>query len=151
MAKTAIVYYSKHHGNTKKLLDSIKAYDPNVTLIDVTVSSNPNLSEYDRIGLASGIYYGKFADQVLKIANNNLPSQKEVFFIATAGHLADNNFKSVNDIASSKNCKEIGRFQTKGFDTFGPFKLVGGIQKGHPTEAEIQEAVEFYKTLYGKS
>ena len=32
---TAIIYYSKHHGNTKKLLDAIAAkYE--VTLIDVT-------------------------------------------------------------------------------------------------------------------
>ena len=26
-------------------------------------------------------------------------------------------------------------------------ELVGGIQKGHPTEDEIAEAVEFYKNL----
>ena len=34
-----------------------------------------------------------------------------------------------------------------GYDTFGPFKLVGGIAKGHPTEAEIKGAVEFYQAL----
>ena len=33
---TAIIYYSEHHGNTKKLLDAIKAADPAVELIDVT-------------------------------------------------------------------------------------------------------------------
>ena len=27
---TAIIYYSEHHGNTKKLLDAIKAADPAV-------------------------------------------------------------------------------------------------------------------------
>ena len=32
--KTAIVYYSQHHGNTKKLLDAI-AEKHDVTLIDV--------------------------------------------------------------------------------------------------------------------
>ena len=30
--KTAIVYYSKHHGNTKKLLDAIAGADPAVVL-----------------------------------------------------------------------------------------------------------------------
>ena len=34
-----------------------------------------------------------------------------------------------------------------GFDTFGPFKLVGGIAKGHPDEDEIRGAVEFYEGL----
>jgi hypothetical protein len=33
------------------------------------------------------------------------------------------------------------------FDTFGPFKLIGGLKKGHPTEEEIQGAVDFYNGL----
>ena len=40
--KTAIVYYSKHHGNTKKLLDAI-AGENEVTLIDVTDQSDADL------------------------------------------------------------------------------------------------------------
>ena len=52
---TAIVYYSQHHSNTKKLLDAIKAVDSTVELIDVTSPSTTGLSAYDRIGFASGI------------------------------------------------------------------------------------------------
>lgn len=45
--KTAVVYYSKHHGNTKKLLDVIvKKHD--ITLIDITESPVDDLSEFDR-------------------------------------------------------------------------------------------------------
>ena len=57
------------------------------------------------------------------------------------------NFNSIAEVAESKQCNELGRFQCKGYDTFGPFKLVGGIQKGHPTDDEIVEVVEFYKNL----
>ena len=57
---TAIVYYSQHHGNTKKLLDAIKEYDPEIKLIDTTKTKVEDLSPYDRIGIASGIYFGKF-------------------------------------------------------------------------------------------
>ena len=57
---TAIVYYSQHHGNTKKLLDAIKEYDPDIKLIDTTKTKVEDLSPYDRIGIASGIYFGKF-------------------------------------------------------------------------------------------
>ena len=53
--KTAILFYSKHHGNTKKLLDAIAAADPDVDLVDVTTAGKTNLSGYDRIGIASGI------------------------------------------------------------------------------------------------
>ena len=53
--KTAIVYYSQHHGNTKKLLDAIASKDA-VTLIDVTEQPDADLSAFDRIGFASGIF-----------------------------------------------------------------------------------------------
>ena len=48
--KTAIVYYSKHHGNTKKLLDAIAAAS-DIDLIDVTADKDADLSGYDRIGI----------------------------------------------------------------------------------------------------
>ncbi len=144
---TAIIYYSKHHGNTKKLLDAIKAADSEVELLDVTEKLELNLSSYDRIGFASGIYYNNFAKQIIDFAKNNLPTGKEVFFIATAGNPTKSCFNSIASVTADKGCKEIGRYISKGFDTFGPFKLVGGIQKGHPTEEEIQEAVEFYRNI----
>ena len=43
--KTAIVYYSQHHGNTKKLLDAI-AEKHDVTLIDVVRDKDVDISEY---------------------------------------------------------------------------------------------------------
>ena len=147
MGKTAIAYYSKHHGNTKQVLDAIKEYDPEVVLIDITDRHEVDLTGYDRIGFASGVYYSKFADQVLNFARVNLPPQKDVFFIATAGNPMELYFSSIANIAKDKRCRELGRFQCKGFDTFGPFKLVGGIQKGHPDEKDLQEAVEFYQNL----
>ena len=89
MGKTAIVYCSQQHGNTKKILDAIAGYD------------------------------------------------KDVFFIATAGNPIEHNFNSIVSATKEKYCNEIGRYQCAGFDTFGPFKLVGGLQKGHPTEEEM--------------
>ena len=144
---TAIIFYSKHHGNTKKVLDAIVAADTEVELVDAIEKHEMDLSGYDRIGFASGIYYGKFAEQVLNFANINLPTGKDVFYIATAGNPTKNCFNSIVDIAKEKHSNELGRYICKGFDTFGPFKLVGGLQKGHPTDEEIQEAVKFYKEL----
>ena len=144
--KTAIVYYSKHHGNTKKLLDAIAAKNE-VTLIDVTVQRPVDLAEYDRIGFASGIYYSSFAKQILSYAAENLPEGKDVFYIYTHGAPKGNFLKAIREIAAEKKCREIGEYRCQGFDTFGPFKLVGGIAKGHPTESEIKAAVDFYRQL----
>ena len=144
--KTAIVYYSEHHGNTKKLLDAIAAKH-DVTLIDVTKAPETDLSGYDRIGLASGIYYSSFAKQLLAYAEEHLPEGKDVFYIFTHGAPKGMFLNAVRKIAEVKHCRELGDYHCQGYDTFGPFKLVGGIAKGHPTEDEISGAVSFYEGL----
>lgn len=145
--KTVIVYYSKHHGNTKKLLDAI-AEKHDVTLIDVVANKDADVSEYDRIGLASGIYFSSFAKQITAFAEEKLPENKDVFFIATCGAPAvDSFFNGIRKITDSKNCRFVGQYICNGYDTFGPFKLVGGLKKGHPDAEDIRKAVEFYEGL----
>ena len=61
--KTAICYYSRHHGNTLKGLEAM-AEAAEINLIDVTSRMAARLPQYDRIGFASGIYYSKFHDTV---------------------------------------------------------------------------------------
>ena len=144
---TAIVYYSKHHGNTKKLLDAIGAADPTLTLLDVTEQPNAELSSYDRIGFASGIYFTSFAKQVLSFSDAYLPENKDVFYIYTHGAPVGGFLQSIRKIEAKKHCRELGSYHCLGFDTFGPFKMVGGIAKGHPNDEEIAAAVRFYQNL----
>lgn len=61
--KTAICYYSRHHGNTLKVLEAM-AEVAGADLVDVTSRMAARLPQYDRIGFASGIYYSKFHDTV---------------------------------------------------------------------------------------
>lgn len=55
-------------------------------------------------------------------------------------------FDAIRKIAKAKNCHELGAFLCLGFDTFGPFKVIGGIAKGHPDAKDIADAIEFYRT-----
>ena len=57
------------------------------------------------------------------------------------------NYRSIEQILDKKHASVVGKFGCKGYDTFGPFKLVGGIAKGHPDDKDIQNAVEFVKDL----
>lgn len=41
----------------------------------------------------------------------------------------------------------MGEFSCKGYDTFGPFKLIGGISKGHPDKNDLDNAKAFFKGL----
>ena len=144
---TAIIYYSRHHENTKKLVDAIKKANPEIKTIDFTENRVVDLSQYTHIGIASGIYFGKFNKELTEYIKKNLLHVKKVFGIFTCGNYSDKYAKEIKAIAEEKRCKWLGEYGCKGFDTFGPFKLVGGIQKGHPTEEEIQGAVDFYSHL----
>jgi flavodoxin len=143
--KAAIAYYSRHHGNTKKILDAIKELG-DTKLIDVTECKEADLSGYDMIGFASGIYFNRFSSQVTEFARKNLPDGKRVFLINTYGVKGDYT-KEMRKIISEKSCELIGVYGCRGFDTFGPFKLFGGIAKGHPDENDIKGAVEFFKSI----
>mgnify|MGYP002669250308 CR=1 FL=1 len=58
--RTIILYASRHHGNTKKLVDAIVEAHPEIDTLDVkTLGKNeyPDLHEYHLIGVATGIYY----------------------------------------------------------------------------------------------
>ena len=144
--RTAIVYYSQHHGNTKKLLDAI-AEKHEVTLIDVVKEKDADVSGYDRIGFASGVYAEHVAKQIQNFAKENLPEGKEVFLIVTAAMPNEHYFSDLTAISESKHCTIKGKFKAKGFNTWGPFKLIGGTAKGHPTQEELDDAVKFYESL----
>lgn len=144
--KTAIIYYSRHHENTKKLLEAI-AEKNEVTLIDVTDNPTTDLSEYDCIGFASGIYYSKFQKTLLAYAENHMPEDKETFFIYTYGAEKKGYTQAITEAVKKHNAKILGEFGCYGFNTFGPFKLIGGIAKGHPDAADIENALAFYGGL----
>lgn len=77
--KTVIVYASRHHGNTKKLVEAIaKAHA--VDVIDADLQQTADLKNYDRIGFASGVAFGKYYPPLLTFMEKNLPAGKEVFF-----------------------------------------------------------------------
>lgn len=144
--KTAICYYSRHHGNTLKVLEAM-AQEGDVDLIDVTSRQNVRLENYDCIGFASGIYGATFHKAVAAFARQYLPAGKPVFFVYTYGGAKGSGARAVAVVAREKNCSILGEFSCKGYDTFGPFKLVGGIAKGHPNEKDLERARRFYREL----
>lgn len=142
--KTVIVYASVHHENTKKIVNAI-AEGNKIDLIDATKAKEKDLTEYDVIGFASGIYFGKFHGSLLDFASVNLPQDKKVFLICTYGGSAA--YQSIEKILINKNADIIGKFSCKGYDTYGPFRLIGGIAKGHPDEKDLEDAVNFYREI----
>lgn len=144
--KTAICYFSYHHGNTLKVVQAM-AEVGDVDLVDLRTRQTVRLEEYDCIGLASGIYGFTVHKAVVEFARQYLPAGKPVFFVCTFGGTKGAGTKALREIAAQKGCPVIGEFGCRGFNTFGPFKLFGGSGKGLPSDEDLRQAKAFYQAL----
>lgn len=145
--KVLLIYSSIHHGNTEKIVRAM-GESINADIIETRNLKINTLNEYDLIGFGSGIYYGKLHKNILELIDK-LPtlSNKKVFVFSTSGQgkVKYNDF--VEQKLKEKGFNAVGSFACKGYDTFGPFKLIGGIAKGRPNDKDFQNAKDFAKKL----
>lgn len=144
--KTAICYHSYHHGNTRKLVQAL-VQEGNVDLIDVTTRQAVRLEEYDCIGLAGGIYAFEFSKAVVEFARQYLPKGKPVFFVYTYAGAKGKGTQAIAAVAKEKGCPVLGEFGCRGYCTFGPFGLVGGVAKTHPDDNDLENVRRFYRNV----
>lgn len=145
--KTVIVYRSKHHGNTKKLVDALVAAHPEIDVIDVAElgkNEYPDLSPYHLIVMGSGIYYGNLDKDLLRVADHCLRDGDKVVGLMTYGGQAKFNGRDLDGVCRAKFATLLCMYGCPGYDTFGPFKLVGGMNKDRPNQEDIDGVVEFY-------
>ena len=150
MWNIAICYCSRHHGNTRKVLEAMTGQGE-AALIDVTACGEVCLEDYDCIGVASGIYFGRFHRAVAEAARRHLPHGRPVFFVCTYGGGAGKALCEMEALARERDCQVLGSFGCKGYDTFGPFKLVGGIARGRPNETDLADARQFYRAILARN
>ena len=145
--KTAILYASVHHGNTKKVAEAM-AEALSAELFDLTKQGDADISGYDLIGLASGIYYSNMHKAVRKFAEETefRPGQK-VFLVCTCGMDSKDFTKKVRKTLEDKQVEVLDSFRCRGFDTFGPLVLIGGIAKGRPNAEDLERAREYARNL----
>lgn len=145
--KVAIVYASVHHKNTEKVVKAIAAKYPEIELIDATKTILKDLASYDLIGFASGIFYSKLHKSLLSFITDNLPAHKKTFVIYTCGLDTPAYIKAAEELIKAKDSSLVGYYSCLAYDTWGPFKLIGGKNKGHPDVDDIRKAVEFYENI----
>ncbi len=147
MKKAILFYYSIHHGNTQEIVEAV-ASKLSVDLVRIPAREPVNLEGYDLVGFASGIYMSEFGKPIQKFAES-LPdlSQKRCFTMYTCGAPRGAFADGFAALLKSKGAEIVGGWHCRGFDTFGPFKLIGGIAKGRPNEVDLENAVQFVETL----
>jgi len=145
--KVLILYFSFHHKNTEKVARAI-AEVLKADLIEITKAEPEVIFNYDLIGFGSGIYalsHHKLIFDFLKKLNK---VQKKAFIFSTSGAPKGEIFhKKLKKELIKKGFEIIGEFNCPGFDSFGPFKIFGRINKGRPNELDIQKARELAKNL----
>lgn len=150
LMRTIILYASRHHGNTKKLVDAIVEAHPEIDTLDVKAlgkNEYPDLHAYHLIGVATGIYYSEIDKDMARVLTNVLQPQDKVFGLMTYGGKNKWYGKDIDGICRMRQAIFMGVYGCPGFDTWGPFKLAGGVQKGHPTAEEIKGAVDFFDKI----
>ena len=146
MSNVCIVYSSTHHGNTEKVLNKIKEKFPETVLIKAGDFNPDDFNRYEAIGFASGIFYFKFAKPVDKLFERALVSGvQKLFFIYTAGAVNAGFEKALRKKTEQSGKICLGIFGCKGFDTFGPLKLIGGLNKNRPNEKDFKNAIDFFE------
>ena len=146
-----IIYKSIHHRNTEKIA-KIMSGALEADLLDLKDVSAEIIDEYDLIGFGSGVYYKKPHKKLLEFIDSlDYMENKEAFIFSTGGGAKAENFNGfLKGKLSEKGFKIIDEFHCKGLSTFGPLKIVGGINKGRPDDEDFKNAKIFAVDLKEK-
>jgi len=147
---TLIVYASVHHQNTEKVAKVI-AEVLGADLVPISQAQPDTLTAYDLIGFGSGIYFTKFHKALLQFVEA-LPAvtRKRAFIFSTSGEGGIQRHATLKERLMNRGFSIVGDFSCKGWNTWGPLKLVGGTNKGRPNEKDLEGAREFARGLKDK-
>ncbi len=148
---TLIIYASIHHKNTEKIAKEIG----NVLSAKVVSFSDvkkEELEEIELVGFGSGVYLSKFHKGLINLVEN-LPKvdKKKAFIFSTSGMkkniILNRSHAHMEKILEKKGFELMGDFNCLGYDTYGPIKYIGGVNKGRPSKKDIEAAKSFAEKL----
>lgn len=149
--KCFILCKSVHHQNTAQVARAMAE----VLGADVACPEEvpyTSLSEYEMVGFGSGVYYGRLHGALYDWLGG-LPDCREplktAFVFSTSGlsFLSKVWHAPLKRLLGRKGFEVVGEFSCRGFDTWGPLWLVGGLNRKHPDERDLERAREFARTL----
>ncbi|WP_043809334.1 flavodoxin family protein [Rhodococcus triatomae] len=148
--KALIVCTSVSHGNTRKVADVMGEVLSAPVLAPEQIEPR-EISDYDLVGFGSGIFRMSFHPQLREFVGA-LPLQRSVsaFTFSTSG-LPEPTLlgyhRSLERQLHTKGVAVVDRFSCRAFDTYLPFRVVGGIRKGRPDAADLTAARTFAERL----
>jgi len=148
--KTLIVVKSTHHQNTAKVAQ-VFADVLQCDLVSPDDLTRERMAQYDLVGFGSGIYYGRFHATLRRLVRRLPPATtpRLVFLFSTSGlpFLKPLYHWPLRRKLNRLGYIMIGEFNCRGFDTFGPLCLLGGLNRKHPNERDLARAKRFAEQI----
>ena len=141
--KDIIIYVSKHHQNTKKVVDFLTEKF-HIEAVNAENFSK-DISQYDNIIFMTGIYAFQLDESISKLIENLPLENKRCFLIYTSAMDVDSFGKAFIKQIQKKNVSKCAFTHIPGFCTFGPFKLFKGVRKNHPDANDLEKVADFYQ------
>ncbi|OPX62661.1 MAG: flavodoxin [Methanomassiliicoccales archaeon PtaB.Bin215] len=155
-----VVLLSYHHHNTKQVADVIARVIGAEVRAPQDISPG-ELSGYDLLGMASGIYSGRHHQSLLDLAEALPPvTSKRAFLFSTSSAVmvGDVDSKLFQDYVGeihaplrgrliSKGYTIIGKFSCPGFNTNSFIRHFGGLNKGRPNAEDLSRAEVFARRV----
>ncbi|MFI6869000.1 flavodoxin family protein [Nocardia sp. NPDC050406] len=148
--KAVIVCTSVSHGNTRRIADAMgQVLEARVVAPGQLDAAE--LARYDLVGFGSGIFLGSFHAN-LRAYVEALPREQRgtAFVFATSGFpdAGPQRFsRPLVRLLTERGFDVVDTFSCRGFDTYLPFKIVGGIRKGRPDASDLAAARSFAEGL----
>ncbi len=145
--RTLIVYVSVHHGNTERVARAM-AEALNAEIVTPDEINPGEVVRYDMVGFGSGIYFLKHHKKIIQFARKLPHGTHRAFIFSTRGsfprwicHAA------LKKALVSRGWTIVDEFSCRGYDTYGPLKYIGGINRGKPNERDLENARAFAERL----
>jgi flavodoxin len=152
--KAVIVCASVSHGNTGRIAEVMGSV-LSAPVVEPEEVDPAELAAYDLVGLGSGIFSGRFHPRLRRFAAA-LPAVAtegpcgRAFVLTTSG-LPEPRFRPftrpMERLLERKGFAVTEGFSCRGYDTWLPFRLVGGIHRTRPDADDLAAAHAFAERL----
>ena len=146
--KIIIFYYSYSTMSTEKIVKGIQASYPNIEIWLLPSEEKNDISNYDFIGFASGIYAWDFGKPIYQKIEKLIGLEgKKCFSICTSTTGSEKYTLYPKEAIEKKGGKFIRGWGCQGKANFFPLNVFGGVHKEKPDENDIKSATDFLKKL----
>lgn len=145
--KAVIVCVSKSHGNTRRVADAMAGVlDAKVVTPD---EADPaELAAADLVGFGSGVRNQRLYPELPAFVETLPTGSGRAFLFATSGFPEWLHWtRPLASLLTSKGYAVTATFTCRGYDTWTPLKLIGGVNKNHPNATDLTAARTFAQRL----